>query len=266
MRGLCLVAAAAGIVACSSPPPKPKAVAYVSKDDPSTHITVERKADPPVPAGASTEGKAIPIPATAKGGEESAPSTGQTGQASTETAGAEKSSAERGGTAERAASASTKGNADKPGGPGSASAGSAAVTGGGLKAPIFTLDSLTTKGRVSITPGKVTIVDFWATWCEPCKRSFPFFQELYMKYHASGLEIAAISVDDDKRSILGFAKTFRTSFPIAWDMHKDIVTQYNPQTMPTTYIVDKSGVIRHVHKGFKEGDGARIEAEIRALL
>src|SRR2546430_621145 len=68
----------------------------------------------------------------------------------------------------------------------------------GDKAPGFSIASLNGQGKLTIAPGKVTIVDFWATWCEPCKKSFPKYQELYTKYKASGLEIVAVSVDDEK--------------------------------------------------------------------
>ena len=77
----------------------------------------------------------------------------------------------------------------------------------GDKAPNFTIDSMNGAGKMTVAPGKVTIVDFWATWCEPCKKSFPKLQELYVKYKASGLEIVAVSVDDEKNGIADFAKT-----------------------------------------------------------
>lgn len=129
----------------------------------------------------------------------------------------------------------------------------------GDKAPTFSIDSVNGQGKVEITPGKVTLVDFWATWCEPCKKSFPKYQELYVKYQASGLEIAAVSVDDEKKEIPAFAKTHGAKFPVGWDDGKKIADKYKPENMPTAYIVDKKGVVRHVHKGYHDGEEAEIE-------
>jgi len=136
----------------------------------------------------------------------------------------------------------------------------------GDKAPTFTIDSLNGAGKLAINPGKVTIVDFWATWCEPCKKSFPKYQELYVKYKASGLEIVAVSVDDEKGGIPDFAKTHGAKFPVGWDDGHKIAGKWNPPGMPSAFIVDKNGVIRHVHQGYHDGEEAEIEKEIKALF
>lgn len=133
-------------------------------------------------------------------------------------------------------------------------------------APTFALDSITTKGKVAIVPGKVMIVDFWATWCAPCTKSFPLLQALYVKYKSKGLEIASLSVDEEKDEISAFAKNHGAKFPIGWDQSRKVAGQYQPQRMPSTYVVDKNGVIRHVHSGYQDGDMAAIEAEIKDLL
>jgi cytochrome c biogenesis protein CcmG, thiol:disulfide interchange protein DsbE len=139
--------------------------------------------------------------------------------------------------------------------------------GGGQKAPVFSLDAVNGKGKVTIVPGKVMIVDFWATWCEPCKKSFPKLQELYVKYQASGLEIAAISVDDESKGLIKFAKAHGdVKFPIGWDKGHKVADQWKPEKMPSTYVVDKSGVVRHVHQGYHEGEMAEIEKELKALF
>jgi cytochrome c biogenesis protein CcmG, thiol:disulfide interchange protein DsbE len=139
----------------------------------------------------------------------------------------------------------------------------------GDKAPSFALDSLNGQGKLAINPGKVTIVDFWATWCEPCKKSFPKYQELYVKYKASGLEIVAVSVDDEdkKSAIPDFAKTHGgAKFPVGWDEGHKIADKWKQGGMPSAYVIDKTGVIRHVHKGYHDGEDAEIEKEIKALL
>jgi cytochrome c biogenesis protein CcmG/thiol:disulfide interchange protein DsbE len=137
----------------------------------------------------------------------------------------------------------------------------------GPKAPPINLDSLTTSGKVTVPAGKVVIVDFWATWCKPCEKSFPKLQELYVKYKANGLEIAAVSVDDDKKGITEFAKTHGgAKFPIGWDDGKKVAGAYKPESMPTTIIVDKEGNIAHTHKGYHDGEMDEIEREIKALF
>lgn len=139
----------------------------------------------------------------------------------------------------------------------------------GDKAPAFTLESLNGAGKVSVGTGKVTIVDFWATWCEPCKKSFPKYQELYVKYKASGLEIVAVSVDEEEKkgSIGDFAKSHGgAKFPVGWDDGKKIADKWKPEGMPSAYIVGKDGVVKHVHKGYHDGEEAEIEKEIKALF
>jgi cytochrome c biogenesis protein CcmG, thiol:disulfide interchange protein DsbE len=160
---------------------------------------------------------------------------------------------------------------DKAGSSGGASSG-----GGGSKpsgavkvgdsAPMFSIDSLNGQGKVALASGKVTVVDFWATWCEPCKKSFPKYQELYVKYKASGLEIAAVSVDDEKGSIPAFAKSHGAKFPVGWDNGKKIADQYKPENMPTAYVIDKNGVVKFVHKGYHDGEEKELEKEIKGLL
>lgn len=121
-------------------------------------------------------------------------------------------------------------------------------------------------GKIALEKGKVTIVDFWATWCEPCKKSFPKYQELYVKYKASGLEIVAVSVDDEKKEIPDFIKTYGAKFPVAWDEGHRIAECYKPPGMPSAFIIDKNGVVKHVHNGYHDGEEKEIEKEIKSLL
>ncbi len=130
----------------------------------------------------------------------------------------------------------------------------------------FTLDQVNGGGKVALQSGKVMVVDFWATWCEPCKKSFPKLQELYVKYKASGLEIVAISEDDEKGGVAEFAKTYGAKFPVAWDSDKNVAKKWNPKSMPSTFIVDRKGVVKFVHMGYRDGEEAEIEKEIKSLL
>ncbi len=114
--------------------------------------------------------------------------------------------------------------------------------------------------------GKVAIVDFWATWCEPCRKSFPKLQELNVKYKVSGLTIVGISEDDDKGGIPDFAKESGAKFALAWDADKSIAGKWQPKSMPSTFILDRKGVVRFVHFGYHDGEEAEIEREIKSLM
>ena len=137
----------------------------------------------------------------------------------------------------------------------------------GPKAPPISVESVMGGGTITIPEGKVVIVDFWATWCGPCKKSFPKLQELYVKYKASGLEIIAISVDDDKKGVAAFVKANGDAkFLVGWDKGHAVANAYKPENMPTTYILDKTGHIAHTHKGYSDGEGEEIEKELKALF
>jgi cytochrome c biogenesis protein CcmG/thiol:disulfide interchange protein DsbE len=138
----------------------------------------------------------------------------------------------------------------------------------GSVVPNFAAQSLNGKGRASVKPndGKVLIVDFWATWCEPCRKSFPRLQELYTKYKSSGMEIVAVSEDDENSEIKGFGDSFGTKFPLVWDNGKTIASKWQPKSMPSTFVVDRKGVVRFVHMGYHDGEEAEIEKEVKSLL
>ncbi len=138
----------------------------------------------------------------------------------------------------------------------------------GNPAPSFSFESANGKGKVKLAAlkGKVVIVDFWATWCGPCKESFPKLQGLYSKYQDSGLEIVGVSEDDEKAGIADFGQTYGAKFPLGWDKEKSIAGQWHPPSMPTSFILDKDGVVRFAHPGYHDGDEAKVEKELKSLL
>lgn len=136
----------------------------------------------------------------------------------------------------------------------------------GKPASTFSLNAVVGGNKVGVEKGKVTIIDFWATWCEPCKKSFPKYQELYVKYKASGLEIVAVSVDDEKKEIPDFVRQYGAKFPVGWDEGHKIADCFKPSNMPSAYIVDKNGVVKFVHSGFRDGEEKELEKEIKSLL
>jgi len=137
----------------------------------------------------------------------------------------------------------------------------------GAQAPSFDLTGYSggaKKVALADGAGKVMVVDFWATWCEPCKDSFPHHQALAEKY-AGQVVVVGISIDDEPGEIAEFAKKHGAKFPIGWDEGQVVSGTYSPPTMPTAYIIDKSGIVRYVHAGFRKGDEAQIDAHVAEL-
>jgi cytochrome c biogenesis protein CcmG/thiol:disulfide interchange protein DsbE len=158
---------------------------------------------------------------------------------------------------------------------GGTDSGSGAATPGGGKhellsnpGPDFAGDSVNGKGKVALASlkGKVVIVDFWATWCQPCKKSFPKLEELRVKYGASGFEVVGVSEDDEGNGVGDFGAANGAKFALLWDKDKSIANKWHPPTMPSTFIVDKKGVVRFVHMGYHDGEEKEIEAELKTLL
>jgi cytochrome c biogenesis protein CcmG/thiol:disulfide interchange protein DsbE len=114
--------------------------------------------------------------------------------------------------------------------------------------------------------GKVVLVDFWASWCAPCKQEMPVLERLYQKYKKDGLVIVAVSVDKEGSNIVDFLKQVHVTFPIVHDEDHRVADRFKPPRMPSSYIVDRKGIVRHVHGGFRPDDAATLEAEIKALL
>jgi thiol-disulfide isomerase/thioredoxin len=160
--------------------------------------------------------------------------------------------------------ATSGGNTDD----GAAATGEVAV---GKAAPELSGEPVGGQGAAKLadTKGQVTIVDFWATFCEPCRKSFPKYQEMVDK-HAGSLVVIAVSVDDPedvgKEEIQKFASEVGVSFPILWDKEKKTADQYKPPKMPTSYVIDKEGVLRHIHAGYTEDEAGVIDKEVTELL
>lgn len=141
----------------------------------------------------------------------------------------------------------------------------------GKTAPEVKGESIMGEGPKNLADGRgqVVIVDFWATFCDPCRKSFPQYQELVDK-HAGKLAIIAVSVDDPDDVGVDDVKKFATdlgvSFSIVWDKDKSTANVYKPPKMPTSYVVDKQGIIRHIHEGFSGGEAEELDKEVEALL
>lgn len=138
----------------------------------------------------------------------------------------------------------------------------------GSPAPSLSLATVNGKGTFDLgkVKGKVVVVDFWATWCEPCKRSFPKLQEIYAKLGGSGVELVGISEDEENSGLVEFGNSHGAKFPLAWDSGKSVAGRWQPKSMPTTFIVDRNGIVRFAHLGYHDGDETEIEKEVKSLL
>ena len=115
--------------------------------------------------------------------------------------------------------------------------------------------------------GKVVLVDFWASWCGPCKESFPVMEDLQQRYSSQGLVILAVNLDDEESAMKEFLKDHKASFTIVRDASKKLVGTVNIASMPSSFIVGPDGKVAVVHKGFHGKDTAREYAqEIEGLL
>jgi cytochrome c biogenesis protein CcmG, thiol:disulfide interchange protein DsbE len=138
----------------------------------------------------------------------------------------------------------------------------------GNPAPAFSLQSVNGQGSVALSSleGQVVIVDFWGTFCGPCKESFPKLQQIYTKYKASGLTVVGVSEDDEKDGIAAFGSSYGAKFPLVWDETKSVAGKWNPGSMPATFIVDRKGVVRFIHRGYRQGEEVDMEREVKSLL
>jgi thiol-disulfide isomerase/thioredoxin len=122
-------------------------------------------------------------------------------------------------------------------------------------------------GALPETLGKVVLVDFWASWCAPCKASFPAYSRLQSAYGGRGLAVVAVSVDDSPAAYAAFVARLKPAFVTVNDAQHRLVGAVQVPTMPTSYLVDRSGKVRFMHAGFHGEETEReLRREIEALL
>lgn len=122
-------------------------------------------------------------------------------------------------------------------------------------------------GTVPGTRGHVVLVDFWASWCAPCKASFPAFARLQADYAGRGLVIVAVSVDEKPAAYRAFVDRWRPPFAVVRDEQQKLVRAVKVPAMPTSYLLDRSGRVRFVHAGFHgESTEQDLRRQIEALL
>ena len=114
--------------------------------------------------------------------------------------------------------------------------------------------------------GQVIYLDFWASWCGPCALSFPFMNSLESAYRTRGLRVVAVNMDERPEDAQRFLQRRPASFAIAQGDNTSCARIFGVPGMPSTYLIDRHGMVRHVHSGFRRGDAETLRAEVEALL
>jgi peroxiredoxin len=134
-------------------------------------------------------------------------------------------------------------------------------------APDFALRSVGGPNlRLKEQRGQVVMVNFWATWCGPCRIEMPHLNRLYQKYQSSGFQLLGVNIDDDPGQAASLATKLGLRFPVLLDTDKKVSKLYDLSTMPSTVLVDRNGRVRYVHRGYRDGYEDMYERQIRELL
>lgn len=131
-----------------------------------------------------------------------------------------------------------------------------------VQAPAFDLPG----ARLADLRGKVVYVDFWASWCGPCRKSFPWMNALQQRHGAAGLQVVAINVDEKREDAAAFLARVPANFTIAYDPAGATPRAYGIKGMPSSALVGRDGKLLWMHTGFNEADQDKLEERIRAAL
>ena len=138
--------------------------------------------------------------------------------------------------------------------------------GAGDTAPDFALDGTNGPVRLSDYRGKTVYLDFWASWCGPCRQSFPWMNEMQTRYQAKGLRVVGVNVDQNAKDAEGFLRTLPARFDVAYDAAGKTPRQYGIKGMPTSLLIGPDGKVLAVHSGFRAEQGTELEQKIKQAL
>ena len=138
----------------------------------------------------------------------------------------------------------------------------------GKPAPDCSLNALGSSpaGHTAAHRGKVMYVDFWASWCVPCAKSFPFLNKLDADLRDKGLQIVGVNVDEQSADAEAFLKKRPANFAVGNDAQGDCPKAFGVVAMPSAYVVDRQGIVRAVHYGFRESDQEDLRRTVEKLL
>jgi thiol-disulfide isomerase/thioredoxin len=134
----------------------------------------------------------------------------------------------------------------------------------GAPAPAIRVQSMSGKAlALDDYRGKVVLLDVWASWCAPCKQELPMLDDMAKRLRGDGIEVLAVSVDQERANVVKFLKARpRWSLTIAHDPKGEIADRLAPEKMPTSYVIDREGIVRYVNSGFEPSDAAVIERRL----
>lgn len=137
----------------------------------------------------------------------------------------------------------------------------------GQPAPQFTLGARSGHD-VSLAQykGNVVMLNFWASWCGPCRQEMPLLENIYQKYNKLGFVLLGVNVEPDSNAANDWLKATPVSFPILYDKESKVSRLYDVEGMPSTVIIDRTGRVRVLHRGYKPGDENEYLDSIRALV
>ena len=141
-----------------------------------------------------------------------------------------------------------------------------ALAGGKHQAPGFTLPGQNQTIQLSKYKGKVVYLDFWASWCEPCKRSFPWMNELQALYGEDGFEIIAVNLDTSRKDAEEFLKEMPAKFDVAFDKSGKTAEAYHLKAMPSSFLIDRNGRLVHKSLGYRAEEKKIVEKKIQKLV
>ena len=120
--------------------------------------------------------------------------------------------------------------------------------------------------RLSEYRGQVVMLNFWASWCGPCRQEFPHLDDLQQKYSDLGFTVFGVNVEQDRASADKVLRDIPVTFPILFDDENVVSEQYGVDAMPMTLLVDRDGQVRHLHRGYKPGYEDKYEEQVRSLI
>lgn len=134
-------------------------------------------------------------------------------------------------------------------------------------APTFTLPSRA-GDNVSLEQlkGKVVMLNFWASWCGPCRTEMPLLEQMHKRYSSLGFTLVGVNVEANTADAERWLKDTPVSFPVLFDRESKVSKMYDVNAMPSTVFIDRKGNIRYLHRGYKAGDEGEYLNQIRALL
>lgn len=134
-------------------------------------------------------------------------------------------------------------------------------------APDFTLKSKNGDNiRLADFKGKVVMINFWASWCGPCRQEMPALDQLYTRYQRGGFTVLGVNVETDSHAADNLLKKIPVTFPILYDSTSSVSELYQVQAMPTSLLIDRDGNLRHIYQGYKPGYEDKYRNDIKALI